>query len=120
MCLTSPVPCACSWIPSRSPARRPTGALGRFKEGWVAPSLGCYALKRSYDVSESGQKGGRTTSEVVSITFGDPPAELFEVPANYTERKPSELMALRVQRNWGSNARPTCSKPVPSWTRHTI
>ena len=38
------------------------------------------------------------TSEVVSITFGDPPAELFEVPANYTERKPSELMALRAQK----------------------
>lgn len=68
------------------------------EEGWVAPLLGCYALKRSYDVSESGQKIGSTASEVVSITFGDPPGELFDVPANYTERKPSELMALHAEK----------------------
>lgn len=68
------------------------------EEGWIAPSLGCYALSHSYRVSEFGQEVSHTTSDVISITSGDPPAGLFEVPANYVERKPSEVMALRAEK----------------------
>jgi len=54
-------------------------------------------MERSYDVFESGLKIGRTTDDVISISFGDPPADLFQIPPSYTERKPSEVMALHEQ-----------------------
>jgi hypothetical protein len=84
----------------------PAGERQIDEEGWVAPSLGCYPLERSYQVSESGQPVGRTTITVVSITIGDPPGELFEVPGNYAERKPSEVMALRAEKE--GRPCPTC------------
>ncbi len=74
------------------------GATEFDEQGWIAPTLACYALERSYVVSESGRATARTTTLVTSVSPGDPPAALFDVPAAYTERPPSLLMALRAEK----------------------
>ena len=56
---------------------------------WVAPELGCYALRRS----ETRSDGPHNEFEATSITEGEPPAWMFQVPADYVERSPSELSA---------------------------
>lgn len=70
---------------------------------WVAPELGCYSLRRS----ESGLHGSHNEIQVTSVTEGEPPAEMFEVPAEYVERSPSQLSdeweAKFGERFWGAN-----------------
>lgn len=40
----------------------------------------------------------RSKKEVVSVTLGPPDPELFEVPADYVERTPSEVYRLDAER----------------------
>lgn len=68
------------------------------EERWLAPSLGCFTMKRSYTVSIQGGPPARTTDEVTSLTVGHPDASLFAIPANYVERSPSEAMSERASR----------------------
>ena len=93
------------------------------EDKWLAPSLNCLALKRSYKVFDSGKLVGQTTEEVVSLSAGAPDPSLFEVPTNYTERSPSEAMAERARRLGQScptcaNAEETLDKAYSS--RHTF
>ena len=61
---------------------------------WVAPALNCYPLKEHIDF------GSETITDIVatSIREGDPPDSMFEVPAGYVERSPSETQAVYMQR----------------------
>ena len=58
-------------------------------EAWMAPTLGCYSLRRS----EVGSNGPHNEFEATDVIEGDPPSSMFEVPADYVERSPSELSA---------------------------
>jgi hypothetical protein len=58
-------------------------------ESWMAPTLGCYSLRRS-EVNSDGPHNEFETTDVVE---GDPPSSMFEVPADYVERSPSQLSA---------------------------
>jgi len=58
-------------------------------EEWMAPTLGCYSLRRS-EVSSNGSHNEFETTDVIE---GNPPSSMFEVPADYVERPPSELSA---------------------------
>jgi len=78
------------------------------EERWVAPSLNCVALKRSDRAFESGKFIARTTEEALSLHLGDPDPSLFDLPANYTERKPSQVQAERARLE-GTQC-PSCEK----------
>jgi hypothetical protein len=75
-----------------------TGRLIR-KETWRAPSLNCLALK---EVISGGPNANelrvKTVKEALSITFGDPPSELFSIPQSYTERSPAAKREERLKR----------------------
>jgi hypothetical protein len=60
----------------------------------VAPPLGCPALKEDYTVTlNTGEERLRSSYEVTSLIPGDPNAALFEIPGDYVERPPSEVLA---------------------------
>jgi hypothetical protein len=70
------------------------GAGFEVKE-WQAKQLNCFALKE-----EAGNPNGQSTitREALLVNQGPPPASLFEIPAGYVERPPSEVMAERGRR----------------------
>jgi hypothetical protein len=62
---------------------------------WRALQLNCFALQE-----EAGSPDDKwaTTREALLVKEGPPPASLFEIPAGYVERAPSEVMAERARR----------------------
>jgi hypothetical protein len=54
---------------------------------WIAPDLACFSLKKIFAASWGAWN--RTT--VVSLTEGEPPTSMFDIPAGYVERSPSGL-----------------------------
>jgi len=58
-------------------------------EAWVAPELNCYVLRKSASLSD----GPHNEIEVTDVTEGEPPPTMFDVPAEYVERSPSQLSA---------------------------
>jgi hypothetical protein len=72
----------------------PPGA-GFYVDRWSAPALNCFVIRE--ELASSEYKQVRST---VSVHLGEPDPSLFEVPGNYVERSPSEIMALAAaQRN---------------------
>jgi len=69
-----------------------TGTVRRF-DTYVAPDLDCFVLKRIGTTTTPSGQSATTTTEVSNIVIGEPNAELFTVPANYTERSPSAIFA---------------------------
>lgn len=57
-------------------------------ERWVAPGLNCLTLKEV--ASHSSYKAVLT---VEKISLGEPASELFEIPATFAERRPSEILS---------------------------
>jgi hypothetical protein len=55
---------------------------------WLAPSLACFTLKEIFAVSW----GGWNRRTVVSLTEGEPPSSMFDIPPEYVERSPSEMV----------------------------
>lgn len=56
---------------------------------WIAPYLACFTLKEIFAVSW----GAWNRSTVVSLTEGEPPTSMFDIPDGYVERSPSEMAA---------------------------
>jgi len=77
--------------------RSDPGGLGGSLEvtEWQAPRLNCFALR---DEAEPADGQSSRTREALLVKEGEPPAALFDLPANYTERAPSEVMAERARR----------------------
>lgn len=62
---------------------------------WMAPALNCFVLQEEGTIVADQFRFRRTTA---SLSIGEPDPLLFEVPDSYTERSPSEVLALaRVQ-----------------------
>ncbi len=62
-------------------------------KAWRAKELGCFEVMRETIASKSdGSSGGRDITTPTTMVLGDPPAELFVVPQDYAEAKPSEIM----------------------------
>jgi hypothetical protein len=75
---------------------------------WAAPSLGCETVQSLAQQSES-DGSLQTTGELklVSISYAEPAAALFEVPAGYLRLTPSEAMrkeAARLGVPWTSDS----------------
>lgn len=65
---------------------------------WLAPGLDCYPLRREMRFSRDGKEFQLTIEAVSSVVEGAPESWLFEVPANYVERSPSEVIAENAKR----------------------
>jgi hypothetical protein len=75
-------------------------------EEWRAPELECFPIKQT--AIRLATKDGMTYSsriekEVTQVTIGDPDPALFAIPAQYTERSPSEIMAEAARRRGKPN-----------------
>jgi hypothetical protein len=77
---------------------QPTEAEKVVTRSWLAPQLYCLPLREELQFFFDGRFSQRTVKSVVSLTEGEPPAWIFEVPANYRERSPSAAMAEAARR----------------------
>ncbi len=74
-------------------------------ESWRAPALDCFPLR---EIDSQGPLGGnspRNLVEVVTVIEGEPASSMFEVPASYAERSPSDVVS-EFNRRFGSLGRP--------------
>jgi hypothetical protein len=60
---------------------------------WLAPQLGCYAVKQQWVGKIKGTPMD-TTQTLASIKFGEPAAWYFAIPTDYTTRTADEWMEL--------------------------
>lgn len=66
----------------------------------MAPSLNCFALYRDIIwVNKDGVLTSRTTYTATQVRIGTPDPELFHIPANAREVKPSEFYKARAPNN---------------------
>jgi hypothetical protein len=76
-----------------------TGGEEFVREDWQAPDLNCGSLRLVFGRRDAqGKTRVLQTVEATMITPGEPDPKLFEVPANYTERSPSEAWAEFARR----------------------
>lgn len=65
---------------------------------WRAAQLQCFPLKETISVQFSKGAGWfHTTREALFVSTGEQSGALFEIPAGYVERTPSEVMAVRAK-----------------------
>jgi hypothetical protein len=80
------------------------------RKDWRAPDLDCVVLKLSEDRQDSaGTVTGHFEIEPVKVTAGTPAPGLFEIPADYVEKSPSEMRNAIVQK-FGDAGLPTHDK----------
>lgn len=71
---------------------RPGGEVHQ-QERWLAPALGCMALREKRWMAKYGGPLVLVfDKEVTSLTLGEPPAALFEIPAGLVERSPQAVL----------------------------
>lgn len=61
---------------------------------WRAPALNCLSLRTETTFYKGGNVRQREIQSYVTLREGEPDSSLFEIPKDYTERLPSETMAL--------------------------
>jgi hypothetical protein len=65
---------------------------------WYAPELGCYEIQsKTYRRDSAGNLTGVFDRTSLSIDMGEPDPELFRIPEEYREVKPSELSRASLQ-----------------------
>ena len=80
-------------------------------ESWRAPDLDCYPLEETLFMGREGSSLSVVNlRKAVEIRPGEPDAALFSIPAGYTERAPSAVIA-EFERKYGLSRDkcPTCS-----------
>ena len=65
---------------------------------WLAPSLNCLAIRTETRFMKDKKVVQGRVATYVTLKEGEPEASLFEVPANYVERTPSETVAEAARR----------------------
>jgi len=65
---------------------------------WRAPTLNCFALKEVVTLECETCPPARNTREALLVSEGDPSPTLFEIPAGYVERTPSQVFAEFARR----------------------
>jgi hypothetical protein len=59
---------------------------------WLALDLNCLALQERY-VQDNDSELIQVNRDAISVQIGEPPADYFNVPANYQERGPADIDA---------------------------
>ena len=71
---------------------------------WKAPDLDCFTLSSTHVLSvPSGNPVATTTVETLFVVEGEPQPALFELPAGYKERSPSQLADEYARRFGGAS-----------------
>lgn len=85
----------------KSTVKRRLKDIGEFSiEKWMAPDLGCYALRQiETKTSPDGVPGAYNVHEVRSVTLGKPDPKLFEIPSHFVERSPTEILTEADRRS---------------------
>lgn len=65
----------------------------RRMKSWVAPELDCFPLRREIEMDVASKPTKKAIEAVTNISMGEPDRGLFEIPSNYKERSPSEVLA---------------------------
>jgi hypothetical protein len=65
---------------------------------WRAPALNCLPLREEHRLSHANGKGSFEVLTAIKVTLGEPPTWMFEIPAAYTERTPSQVFAESAKR----------------------
>jgi hypothetical protein len=73
-------------------------------ESWRAPALNCYPLREKLFLGDGNEKIVTHVREVISVMPGEPDATLFQIPAGWTERSPSQVYA-EFERRYPAYAR---------------
>ena len=71
---------------------------GTLLELLMAPALDCFEVQENWSVGPGNGPKHRVTRQALYVIEGDPPAALFEIPATYVERAPSEVAAEFARR----------------------
>ena len=87
---------------------RNNGQDGIYRESWIAPALGCIALKEVTSMYDQAKVKAYQVTEVESIKEGEPDAKLFNIPGNYTERPPSAVFQENARRT--GRVCPSCER----------
>jgi hypothetical protein len=66
---------------------------------WLALDLNCVSLREHY-VKDDGSELVQVNREAISVQVGEPPAEYFDIPANYRERGPADIDS-EMQKKFG-------------------
>ena len=61
---------------------------------WRAPSLGCITIKRLWEFNDNASS---SEMQIISVTYAEPPAAMFEPEPSYEELKPTELELRRLK-----------------------
>lgn len=68
-------------------------------ERWIAPQLNCIVMRENVTLPGGGKHTKKHTKEIKTLSIGEPDPSFFEIPtAGYTERSPSEVLALARQK----------------------
>lgn len=66
-------------------------------EEWVAPALNCFPLKQV--IYRHGEKTGpHNEIEAITVVLGEPDSALFQIPADYAERSPRQVMEIYAKK----------------------
>src|SRR5713101_9457241 len=73
-----------------------SGPLTSTIKRWLAPDLGCFALKKEtiFTRNSDGVVTVDTTHQAISVTF-QPVDRFFEIPTDYAERSPGDVLRER-------------------------
>ena len=84
---------------------------------WLAPALDCFELQKTVFTRQLSDNSLMSTFEkrpVGRLTIGEPAPELFAVPLEYPEVRPSELQ-IAVQESWAATRGLVPRTPPRSW-----
>lgn len=73
-------------------------------DDWDATALNCFPLQRTVTLSQEGVASFRRIVTAISVAAGPPDSALFQVPGNYTERSPSQVLAAFAKRFPGASS----------------
>ncbi len=74
-------------------------ALGSYVIEWDAPELGCTKLQyKAYERQPDGKFRLGAEGRFVKVELGQPDSALFDVPTDYQEMKPSDVVHLLARR----------------------
>lgn len=77
---------------------------------WKSPALNCFALKEVWTFRCKTCPAARNTREALVVSEGFPSPALYQIPRNYIERTPSEVLARSAQLNPAEPATPLATR----------
>lgn len=89
---------------------REDAAPDSYVDRWLAPALNCFPLRETFTFTSGPPTATRRiVRQALFLIPGEPARSLFQIPASYVERSPSEMAAEFARRFPGHDAMSTKS-----------